>query len=166
MTTVEISDLSSNKVISEKITEDIDISNNTWSTKHYQIIKYVCSQTNLNETQANRALVQYKGDYKKVIEIATIHHLIGIVMRQTTYNFKEAMNKLREHGGEPVNAIKEFLGTSNKKKKYIEAKTTNQKVFSEIRNFRDDVNKGYDNRKKRTEQIKKIQEAYIKKMET
>ena len=40
----------------------------------------------------------------------------------------------------------------------------NQKVFSEIRNFMDDVNKGYDNRKKRTEQIKKIQEAYIEKM--
>ena len=86
-------------------------------------------------------------------------------MRQTTYNFKEAMNKLKEHNGEPVKVIKEFMGTLGNKKKTIEATTTNQKVFSEIRNFMDDVNKGYNNRKKRSEQIKKIQEAYNKKME-
>lgn len=142
-----------------------DLSKNTWTPQHYRIIKHVCSQTNLNEIQANRALVHYKGDYKKVIEISTIHHLIGIVMRQTTYNFKEAMNKLKEHNGEPVKVIKEFMGTLGNEKKTIEATTTNQKVFSEIRNFMDDVNKGYNNRKKRSEQIKKIQEAYNKKME-
>ena len=60
--------------------------------------------------------------------------------------------------------IKEFMGTLDNKKKTVEATTTNQKVFSEIRNFMDDVNKSYDNRKRRTEQIKKIQEAYNKKM--
>ena len=41
-------------------------------------------------------------------------------------------------------------------------KTTNQMVFSEIRNFMDDVNKGYNNRKQRAEQIKKIQEKMNK----
>lgn len=162
MNTPEISDLSSNEVISEEITHDT--SKNKWTKKHFEIIKHVCSQTNLNEDEATRGLIFHKGDYKKVIEMSTIRQLIGIVMRQTTYTFKEAFNKLREHQGEPVNVIKEFMGTLDNKKKTIEATTTNQKVFSEIRNFMDDVNKGYDNRKKRTEQIKKIQEAYIEKM--
>ena len=44
-----------------------------------------------------RGLRYHKGDYKKVIEMATIRHLIGVVMRQTTYTFEEAFNKLREH---------------------------------------------------------------------
>ncbi len=155
-------DNSGNSDISNNIVQDI--SKNVWTEQHYKIIKHVCSQTNLSETEAMHGLTYHKGDYKKVIEIATIRHLIGIVMRQTTYTFEEAFTKLREHKGEPVNVIKEFMGTLDNKKKTVEATTTNQKVFSEIRNFMDDVNKSYDNRKKRTEQIKKIQEAYNKKM--
>ena len=46
-----------------------DLSKNTWTPQHYRIIKHVCSQTNLNEIQANRALVHYKGDYKKAISL-------------------------------------------------------------------------------------------------
>ena len=155
-------DNSGNSDISNNTVQDI--SKNVWTKQHYKIIKHVCSQTNLNETEAIRGLRYHEGDYKKVIEIATIRHLIGVVMRQTTYTFEDAFNKLREHKGEPVNVIKEFMGTLDNKKKTVEATTTNQKVFSEIRNFMDDVNKSYDNRKRRTEQIKKIQEAYNKKM--
>ena len=109
-----------------------------------------------------RALVQYNGDYNKVIQIATMHHLIGIVMRQTTYSFKEAAIKLQEFNGEPVDVIKDFMGATNTKIKKEIPKTTNQMVFSEIRNFMDDVNKGYNNRKQRAEQIKKIQEKMNK----
>ena len=83
-------------------------------------------------------------------------------MRQTTYSFKEAAMKLQEFNGEPVDVIKDFMGATNTKIKKETPKTTNQMVFSEIRNFMDDVNKGYNNRKQRAEQIKKIQEKMNK----
>jgi NACalpha-BTF3-like transcription factor len=135
-----------------------DSSGNVWTEEHRKIIKYVCSKTNLTEMQAYNGLVQHNGNYHKVIEIATAHHLVGVVMRQTNYTFQEAVEKLKKHKGEPVDVIKEFMGTENVKKKKIEAKTTNQMVFHEIRNFMDDVNKGYDMRKRRADKIKQIQE--------
>ena len=155
-------DLSKNTVIDVSNNITNDVSNNGWTNEHLKIVKYVCSRTHLNQYQAMRGLVQYNGDYNKVIQIATIHHLVGVVMRQTTYTFKEAAMKLQEFDGEPVDVIKDFLGTANIKVKPEKSKTTNQMVFSEIRNFMDDVNRGYNNRKNRAEQIKKIQEKLNK----
>jgi len=153
-TSVKTNDLSNNAIV--------DASSNGWTEEHFKIIKYVCSRTHLTKEQAMRGLTHYKGDYNKVIQTATMHHLIGIVMRQTTYTFKEAAMKLQEFNGEPVDVIKDFMGTSNTKNKKEPPKTTNQMVFSEIRNFMDDVNKGYNIRKQRAEQIKKIQEKLNK----
>ena len=144
------------------VNEETDIKSgdddNSLTDKHYKIIKYVCSKTNLTEQQAYNALINYKGDYLKVIEIATARHLVGIVMRQTNYTFEEAVVKLHEHKGEPVDVIREFMGTANVKKHTLEAKTPNQMIFNEIRNFMDDVNKGYNARKQISEKIKKMQE--------
>ena len=83
-------------------------------------------------------------------------------MRQTTYTRKEAIEKLKKFDGEPVDVIKEFMGIEKKEKET--SKSTNQKVFHEIRNFMDDVNKGYNQRKEQNEKINKIQEMYAKKM--
>lgn len=129
---------------------------------HIRIINYVCSQTHLTQRQALAGLQQLNGDYKKVIKLATIEHLIGVVMRQTTYTRKEAIEKLKKFDGEPVDVIKEFMGIEKKEKEV--PKSTNQKVFHEIRNFMDDVNKGYNQRKEQNEKIKKIQEMYAKKV--
>ena len=160
MNVIETLDISNNKLETPNNTNDI--SNNVWTKRHFEIIKYVCSNTSLNEEQATKGLIQYKGDYNKVIQIATMYHLIGIVMRQTTYTFNEAAIKLQQYKGEPVSVIKEFMGTLDHKKKTVIAKTTNQKLFYEIRTFKDDVNKGYDNRKTQTERIQKLQDAYNK----
>jgi hypothetical protein len=161
-TSVKTNDLSDNAIVDASKNITSDASSNGWTEEHFKIIKYVCSRTHLTEEQAMRGLTQYKGDYNKVIQVATMHHLIGIVMRQTTYTFKEAAMKLQEFNGEPVDVIKDFMGTSNTKIKKEIPKTTNQMVFSEIRNFMDDVNKGYNIRKQRAEQIKKIQEKLNK----
>jgi NACalpha-BTF3-like transcription factor len=142
---------------------NVDISKSSvWTKEHTDIIKYVCANTNLNEEAAYNGLMEYNGDYKKVIEVATIYHLINIVKRQTTLTTEEAMVKLKEHNGEPVAVIKEFMGIKDTvKEKPI--KTTNQMVFSEIRTFMDDVNKGYNSRKERKEKIEKIKDYYKKK---
>ena len=145
------------------ITEPVDISKNPiWTTEHYDIIKFVCSKTNLDEFSAYKGLIQYKGDFKKVIEVATIYNLIDVVKRQTTYTTQEAMEKLKEHSGEPVSVIKEFMGIKNTKKEKP-LKTPNQMVFSEIRSFMDDVNKGYNARKEQDIRIEKLKNAYNKK---
>ena len=71
------------------MSENKDLSRNSiYTEKHLQIIKYVCSQTNLTENQAIHGLHMCNGDYKKVIKLATIEHLINLVMRQTTYTRK------------------------------------------------------------------------------
>ena len=137
----------------------VDASGVFFSDAHKKIISYVCSNTNLTRNQAINGLQMLNGDYKKLIQIATANHLIELVMRQTTYTREEAFEKLKKYKGEPVDVIREFMGIkviSNKK-----PTTTNQMIFSEIRNFMDDVNKGYNKRKERSEQIKKIQERMI-----
>ena len=133
-----------------------DVSGVIFSEQHEKVIKYVCSNTNLTRKQAINGLQIFKGDYKKVIQVATVNHLIELVMRQTTYTREECIEKLKEFNWEPVDVIRDFMGikVENKKK----PKTTNQMIFHEIRNFMDDVNKGYNERKQRSEKIKKIKE--------
>ena len=137
----------------------IDVSGVFYSEQHEKIINYVCSNTNLTRNQAINGLQALNGDYKKVINIATANHLIELVMRQTTYNREQAIEKLKKYKGEPVDVIREFMGIEVKSKK--EPTTTNQMIFSEIRNFMDDVNKGYNQRKERNEKIKNIQKKMI-----
>ena len=142
------------------MSENKDLSRNSiYTEKHLQIIKYVCSQTNLTENQAIHGLHMCNGDYKKVIKLATIEHLINLVMRQTTYTRKEAIEKLKKYNGEPVDVIREFMGIKPKEKK--QPKTTNQLVFHEIRNFMDDVNNKYNARKERNERIVKMREKLM-----
>ena len=80
-------------------------------------------------------------------------------MRQTTYTREEAMEKLKKYNGEPVDVIREFMGIKIPEKKT--PKTTNQKIFHEIRNFMDDVNMSYSIRKEKSERIKEIQQKMI-----
>jgi len=134
-------------------------SESIYSEQHEKIIKYVCSNTNLTREQAINGLHNFNGDYKKVINIATVNHLVDIVMRQTTYNREEAIEELKKFNGEPVDVIRNFMGI--KKKKESKPNTTNQMIYHEIRNFMDDVNKGYTERKKRSERINEIRQKIM-----
>jgi len=133
-----------------------DISSNQLSQEHIDIIKYVCSQTSLSHKSAYDGLMKYEGDYEKVIHMANIYEMAQVIMRQTTYSLREAINKLHEHKGEPLEVIKEFIGA--KEDKTIEKKSTNQMVFTEIRDFMDEVNRGYEKRKKRDIAIQKLRD--------
>lgn len=148
------------------MSEQKDSSNNVqdasgifYTEEHEKVIRYVCSNTNLTRSEAIHGLQVFNGDYKKVIQIATAHHLIELVMRQTTYTREEAIEKLKEFKGEPVDVIREFMNIQPQDKKT--PNTTNQMIFHEIRNFMDDVNKGYNERKYRNEKIKEIQEKIL-----
>ena len=137
----------------------VDVSGVFYTEQHEKIIRYVCSNTNLTRNQAINGLQMLNGDYKKVIQIATANHLIEVVMRQTTYTREEAIEKLKKFKGEPVDVIREFMGIEVKTKNT--PATTNQMIFSEIRNFMDDVNKGYNQRKQRSERINEIRQKMM-----
>lgn len=136
-----------------------DSSGVIFTEQHEKIIRYVCSNTNLTRNQAINGLQMFKGNYNKVIQIATANHLIELVMRQTTYTREEAMEKLKEYNGEPVDVIRNFMGIKVDKKEV--PKTANQMIFHEIRNFMDDVNKKYNQRKERSDKIKEIQQKFL-----
>jgi len=139
----------------------IDVSKNIWTEEHTNIIKYVCAHTNLTPEAAWRGLHVHKGDYKKVIDVANAFQLINIVMRQTTYTSEEALGRLRAHKGDPISVIKEFMGSGAK---FVDGKekSTNQMIFSEIRTFMDTVNIGYNDRKRKANQLSRIREYYKK----
>lgn len=141
-----------------------DVSGGFYTNEHERIIAYVCSNTNLTRNQAIGGLQSLNGDYKKVIQIATANHLIELVMRQTTYTREESIEKLKKFKGEPINVIRDFMDIEIKKKST--PTTTNQKIFHEIRNFMDDVNKGYKERKETSEKIKRIQEKMYVQQKT
>jgi hypothetical protein len=64
---------------------------------------------------------------------------IKIIMGQTNYNREKSIKKLNEWNNEHMNVIKEYLNPNfNKNKKKIN-KTNNQKIFTEIRNFMDNI---------------------------
>ena len=58
-----------------------------------------------------------------------------IVMRQTDYDKETAEKKIQEHGGDVKKVIREFLGISNTTTNSKKSKSTQQQIYSQIRNF-------------------------------
>ena len=58
---------------------------------------------------------------------------IQMILRQTDYSEEEANTKLQDHNGDPIQVIKEYLGITEKKAPM--AKTKNQEIYRQIRNF-------------------------------
>jgi len=72
---------------------------------------------------------------------------INLVISQTNYDRETAINKLNNWNGDYLSVIKEYLNPNFRKKKK-KKETKNQRVISSIRNFMDDVSKGYNKREK------------------
>ena len=76
-------------------------------------------------------------------------HLIDIVRRQTDYDDTTIKKKLIEHNNNVIDLIREFMNPNKKsiQKNTLSPKTTNQKVFSEIRKLMDDASEAYRKKK-------------------
>ena len=86
---------------------------------------------------------------------------VALIVKQTNYTDKEAQMKLEQWEGNYINVIKEYLNPNfNKKKKEKETRRVNQQMMYEIRNFMDDANMQFLNRKKKEEK----KQEYIKKV--
>ena len=79
------------------------------------------------------------------------HRLMDIIRRQTDYDDETIKKKLVDHNNNVINIIREFMNPNNIpiQKHTITPKTTNQKVFTEIRKLMDDASEAY--RKKKQE---------------
>tara|TARA_B100000401_G_scaffold417938_1_gene341379 strand:- start:383 stop:742 length:360 start_codon:yes stop_codon:yes gene_type:complete len=81
--------------------------------------------------------------------------LCGIIMRQTDYSKEQTMEKLKKHNNNVIAVIREYMNPPEKK---VIKKTTNQQIFTEIRNLMDDACNNYRIKKEMNEiKNKKIQ---------
>ena len=151
------------------MTEIVDASANNakinspdgWTEEHKKIIHMVCKKTGLNPKQAYDGLMQYKGNYKKVIAIADMYNTVKIVMRQTNYEEKDAFEKLSESNWDPITVIREYMNiTPQDKDEEEDGKTVNQAIFKEIRDFMDTAMQGYNERKEHAERLQTLQALY------
>ena len=97
-------------------------------------------------------------------EIVDVDATIKIIISQTNYTIEEAEMKYNEWEGDYMAVIKEYLNPNFQKKKCTKKKTVNQQMMTQIREFMDNVNTGYDKRvaKKKEEE----REAYLKELES
>tara|TARA_B100001059_G_scaffold91383_1_gene90259 strand:+ start:736 stop:1167 length:432 start_codon:yes stop_codon:yes gene_type:complete len=105
-------------------------------------------------------------DFKDAVREEKRKQIIQLVCRQTDYTTEEAEAKLKEHKGNYMSVVKEYLNPKykeeNKKKvEEHESKSNNQKIYTEIRGFMDNAVKGYEYRKKVTEIINKKREELL-----
>lgn len=78
-----------------------------------------------------------------------LQRLIEVIKRQTDYDDDTVKKKLVEHNNNVVDIIREFMNPENKplKPNKVVPKTTNQKVFSEIRKLMDDASEAHRKKK-------------------
>lgn len=104
---------------------------------------------------------------KALIKEEQQKQMISMVCRQTDYDEETAKNKILEHNGNFMYVIKEYMDPNFKKrekekKESEESKSTNQKIYGEIRNFMDTASRQYEVRKRKAEIIQERIEAYQK----
>lgn len=87
-----------------------------------------------------------------------VHETCLVVMRQTDYTEKEALEKLKQHDMVALTVIKEYMGIPLKKQ--TKDVTANQAVFREFRTFLDEACSNYYKQKEMEQQ----KQAYIQRM--
>ena len=92
--------------------------------------------------------------------------VINLVMRQTDYTEKEAIDRLKKWNNNYINVIKEYLNPDfDQPREKSKPKTLNQQMMGEIRQFMDDVYVKFENRKKYNQYINVLREMHQKKQE-
>jgi len=148
----------------DNIIELADCSSSSgWSNEHHNILYYVCNKTKLSKEHAIQGLQFYKGDYKMLIRHVNENKTINMVLKQTDLPRKLVIEKLKKYNGDSIAVIREYLGTKNSIKTNNNDKSTNQKIFKEMRTFMDTVKTQYDMRKEISNRNKIIND-YIGKV--
>ena len=154
-----------NKSIVENFIKEHE--NKDWTEEHKNIIKYVCHKTNNHPKNVVEILRLNGGNYKKIIREYQENELIEIVMRQTDYDRDNAYLKLKEYKGDYEQVIKNYLGVNDQKDdNKLSGKSTNQKIFNQIRNFMDNSKNEKDKQDYNNKKIEIISHLTKKALET
>jgi hypothetical protein len=151
-----------------------DLSGTVWTEEHLNIIKYVGAHTQLTLDSVLVKLDLYKGDYKKLINDYRRDSIIDLVMRQTDYTREVAYRKLIDSEGDATKVITEYVRGDTADKQVntnadnivITRANANKQMFTEIRNFMDNVHikhESRDNANKKREMANTIVENVIVK---
>ena len=98
----------------------------------------------MNENKSKKEKI-YEINKKKEIKIEEIieknidEKTISLILNQTNYDKKTAIEKLKKWDNNHFNVIKEYLNPNFQVNKIEKKKTNNQKIFSQIRNFMDSI---------------------------
>ena len=87
--------------------------------------------------------------------------MIMMVVRQTSYDYETAEQKLIENGYNYDTVIKEYMGIKHKDEKV--SNTKNQEVYRQIRNMMDEGDKQYRAKKEMQERMEQLA-AYRQQM--
>jgi hypothetical protein len=88
--------------------------------------------------------------------------LIDVIIRQTDYTEEKAIEKLTEHKNDVIAIVREYMGVVKPPtRNEVVKSSTNQQIFSEIRNLMDDAAKTYQAKKA----YEKRKEEYIAYMQ-
>ena len=100
------------------------------------------------------------------MEKSKIQGAISLIVSQTNYTKEVAEEKLIEWEYNYINVIKEYLNPKfkNSVKKQPTNQSINQRTMKEIRNFMDDVNKKYKQRKEESKILENKQNMYKKQL--
>ncbi len=93
--------------------------------------------------------------------------VIDLVCRQTDYTREKAEEELIKHRGNYMNVVKAYLNPNYAKEQEnkVPDKSTNQRIYTEIRGFMDKAARNYEKQKQMQEFIEKKREEMMRKQE-
>ena len=99
---------------------------------------------------------------KEAVQDEKRNQIIDLVCRQTNYTRDEATEQLKKHKGNYINVVKEYLNPTKKSDMVNKTvKSTNQRIYSEIRGFMDTAARNYEKQKEMKEYIEKKREEML-----
>tara|TARA_Y100000816_G_C25735145_1_gene387054 strand:+ start:31 stop:450 length:420 start_codon:yes stop_codon:yes gene_type:complete len=106
-------------------------------------------------------------DLKEAVREEKRNQIIDLVCRQTDYTREKAEEELKKHKGNYMNVVKAYLNPNYAKEQQnkVSDKSTNQKIYTEIRGFMDKAARNYEKQKQMQEFIEKKREEMMKKQE-
>jgi NACalpha-BTF3-like transcription factor len=122
------------------------------------------SETAKKLLERNEQMKKKKEEYEKSMK----QHYISVLMSQTTLTEEEAKERLEANKYNVMEAVRDFMGITNKVKnsnnynnyQQNEKTTINQGIYNHIRGMMDEASYRYDKQKQMEEKLQRIRESY------
>lgn len=114
--------------------------------------------------ERNEQMKKKKEEYEKSMK----QHYVSVLMSQTTLTEEEAKERLEANKYNVMEAVRDFMGITNKVKnsnnnnnyQQNQKTTINQGIYNHIRGMMDEASYRYDKQKQMEERLQRIRESY------